>query len=216
MGGALATMCVRYLAELPQYQDKTKLGLVTFGSPCVGNAEFADSVNRKVGEVWRFVCEDDAVPEILTLDNNLLSCTLTCLCCGCMLCCCRDQLQKVNVQQQPYVHAGKEILIGNDGFMMAEPNFVDHTYLGIARNACRVDKIIENHFHYDRCLRMWIHHVHGPEENLLLDKIIIGWPEDNFRPGQEIGKSSMAEAHRDAKFTENAARTQSAVVDVVT
>jgi triacylglycerol lipase len=48
MGGALATVCARYLAELPQYREPEKLCLVTFGSPCVGNEEFAASIERKV------------------------------------------------------------------------------------------------------------------------------------------------------------------------
>ena len=67
-----------------------------------------------MGEVWRLVCEDDPVPNILTLNNSCLAATETCLCGICFLCCCQEQLTKVNVQQERYAHCGVEVLIGND------------------------------------------------------------------------------------------------------
>jgi len=42
MGGALATLCMRYLAEDPYLKERrNKICLFTFGSPCVGNQPFA-------------------------------------------------------------------------------------------------------------------------------------------------------------------------------
>ena len=57
MGGAMAHVCARYLAQLKRY-PRSKLCVVSFGSPCVGNQVFAEQLDLKVAEVWRVICED--------------------------------------------------------------------------------------------------------------------------------------------------------------
>jgi len=52
--------------------------------------------------------------------------------------------------------------------MIVDPCIVDQAFMGYARNVCRPDQIIANHFHYDRCIRMWIHNIHPKEENHLI------------------------------------------------
>jgi predicted lipase len=61
LGGALATLCaldVQY--NLP---DK-KVSCYTYGSPKVGNADFAQSYNQRVPNTFRFVNSADTVPSM--------------------------------------------------------------------------------------------------------------------------------------------------------
>jgi len=104
MGGALATLCMRYLAEDPYLKERrNKICLFTFGSPCVGNQPFAtkfglftdshgqthqseESRRPAIGEAWRVVAEADMIPASnqgsIRSNSLLLSCLLAC----CMPC----------------------------------------------------------------------------------------------------------------------------------
>lgn len=183
MGGALATICARYLLELEQYKDPAQLCLVTFGSPCVGNNNFREVMNRGVGEMWRLVCEDDIVPTLLEHNARCLGILESALFGLCCICCC-PALCADPTKIDDYCHVGTQVLISTDGMMIADPCFSDKNFMGLAKNVCST-KTLENHFHYDRCLRMWIHQIHAHRENHILDRIIFGHEEDDLRPGDD-------------------------------
>jgi len=151
MGGAMATICLRYIAGLPQYKNKpTKLCLVTFGSPCVGNQQFADAMVARVAEMWRVVCENDIVPKLLQLaPRRCLGAVVTCCCCCCMICCCPKQLTQVQTQVDAYDHVGTLVLIACDGLMLVDPCFVDQQYMGAKKHVAKLEKKLINHYHYD-------------------------------------------------------------------
>jgi len=107
MGAAMATICARYVAELPQYKGKPELlCLITFGSPCVGNRAFAEQIDPRLGENWRFVCENDLVPQLLQLPTPCIAATMTCVCGCCLCCCCPSILPSVLSVEDNYDHTG--------------------------------------------------------------------------------------------------------------
>jgi len=179
MGAALATICARFCSELPAYKNRpNQLCIVTFGSPCVGNTAFADSVRSAATEIWRVVNEADPVPAFLE-SSKKSSVALLCCCGCCMLCCCKRVLPRVMhgllAQDQKYQHVGTEILMNRDGMMMVEPAFYEARYFGISKypGMLGIRRMVRNHNNeiYEDCLRMWIHQVHKGIEEELLSKI---------------------------------------------
>lgn len=69
LGGALATLAVARLLEEKKYYGLDKLqinGLYTFGSPRVGNQQFAEKFNQQFGErTFRFVNKLDIVTQLV-------------------------------------------------------------------------------------------------------------------------------------------------------
>jgi len=175
MGAAMATICARYVAEMPQYAGHPeRLCLVTFGSPCVGNERFATALDEKLGEAWRLVCENDVVPRLLTLPTPCISSCLMLVCGLCMCCCCPQQLTAIHKQNDKYVHVGTEVMICRDGMIVVAPSFVEQQYLGGKKNIGSMQKMLENHYKYPNSIRMWIHNMHRADEEELLNKIIFG------------------------------------------
>jgi len=154
MGGALATLCCRYMSEVAPYsQNKSMLGLISFGSPRVGNEVFASALEGRVGEIWRLVCENDLVT---TLPPAPISCRLCC-----------------ERRRDPYVHAGIEVLLTHDGYIAVNPCFAEGHLLGEVQSLMGVSPLTNHyHFRYGECLQHWISNIHPHEEASLQAKMM--------------------------------------------
>jgi len=129
MGAGLATMCCRYLGEIPRY-DPTMLCLTTFGSPRVGNVAFRDAIQAKVGECWRCVCENDVVPSLPYEDMSSCAQILKVLCSCCAWCWVPKQaLDNLTQQHGMYTHIGNVVQLALDGMLATDPCFVDDQYM---------------------------------------------------------------------------------------
>jgi len=193
LGGALATLCARYISELPAYQGHPeKLGTVTFGSPCVGNRHFAKACHKNVGEMWRFVCESDIVPSAMHHSNMALESILMFFCCGvCLLTCCPKRAQAMACKfgwgsDRTYKHTGKKVLVSHEGVMMVTPAYSIDLYMRKARQVLRRDKSFFKHHEssYEQAVKMWIHAIHPEMDEDLLSKFIVDVPEIGGHPGK--------------------------------
>ena len=83
LGGGIATLCGVWASETWPQAD---VRVVTFGSPKVGNSDFAQGVLAVVGRTYRVVNELDEVGVVVGV--VLLACVRLCVCaCVCVRAC---------------------------------------------------------------------------------------------------------------------------------
>ena len=63
LGGAEAIICAGTISYL-KYVDSSKIRLITFGSPRIGDKAFADAIAKLVPEPYRVVHRNDIVPHL--------------------------------------------------------------------------------------------------------------------------------------------------------
>jgi len=179
MGGGLATMCARYLSEESRYNNSEMLCLITFGSPRVGNRNFRDAIEARVGEAWRCVCENDMIPS-LPYEDMSNSVRMVSVLFSCCLCCCipSSAIKSFGEQHGMYKHVGVEVLLNLDGMIATNPCFVDNQYLRQSKYLCCNTTMWKNHQmrRYMKCLHRWIEEVH-PDKSDDLKKLMMEAPK---------------------------------------